>query len=86
MGFERIIIQMCRASDDVLHAPFKELKPNIREYIEDIGGLPCEGGGVPGNWCKRAKRGWETCDWYFETDDVVEQGTIYRDDDHEKLE
>jgi hypothetical protein len=45
-------IYHCHAPDDVFEPEWDDIDPEHREIMEDRGGIPCEGGGVPGPWCE----------------------------------
>lgn len=43
----------CTAPDNVFTPKYEDVKPEYKKIIEQQNGLGCEGGGVPGSWCKR---------------------------------
>lgn len=48
----------CTAPDEMFpdSGEWDDIPPEIQDEIPD-GGLPCDGGGVPGVWCLRCKYG-----------------------------
>ena len=46
----------CDAPDEVFAPTWEEIPEQFREMIDEMNGLRCDGGGVPGPWC-------EPCCW-----------------------
>jgi len=50
--------------------PWEETPKEIRDQIEAMHGMNCDGGGIPGSWCERSGG----CVWdggYIDLDDEV---------------
>lgn len=47
---------ICTADDD-LFGEWDDLPDHARQEYEDNGPVPCDGGGVPGEWCTRCRFG-----------------------------
>lgn len=58
----RTITLICNADDEMLASSWDELSWDVRDIIEEMGGLFCDGGGVPGFWCKH-------CYWFEEEEE-----------------
>jgi hypothetical protein len=41
----------CEIPDEYLGDTWDDLPDEIKTIIDKQGGLPCDGGGVPGRWC-----------------------------------
>ncbi len=46
----------CHAAAE-LFLRWEELSPAARKEFQDQGPIPCEGGGLPGEWCARCRFG-----------------------------
>lgn len=46
----------CHASEDYF-LEWEDIPQEVKDEIERNGGIPCEGGGVPGDWCTRCRFG-----------------------------
>jgi hypothetical protein len=56
----------CEIPDEYLRDHWDSLPPEIQATIMAQGGLPCDGGGVPGAWCHETThmvRGSSKCHW-----------------------
>jgi|CXWL01.1.fsa_nt_gi hypothetical protein len=57
--FPRLTTQvLCECfAKDVLFKPWDKMPKSAQEEFEKNGPIPCEGGGVPGQWCERCRFG-----------------------------
>lgn len=51
-----LITAQCFA-DPVLFLPWDEMTSEARDEFDVNGPIPCEGGGVPGEWCEQCRFG-----------------------------
>ena len=43
----------CNAPDEVFVERYEDVPEEHKNIIESQGSLPCDGGGIPGEWCLR---------------------------------
>lgn len=50
-------IYVCKADKRIFVKEYKDVPKEFQDKIGSMGGLPCEGSGYPGPWCRRCTWG-----------------------------
>lgn len=58
------ITYQCNIPDRYLEEDYDLIPIGVRMTIDAQGGLPCDGGGIPGSWCMLTSEGHGTCQWF----------------------
>ena len=57
-----VVIYECGAPEkEVLDSEWENIPDEHKKIINEQGGLPCDGGGVPGDWCLCVSKGFGKC-------------------------
>ena len=64
-------VYSCEIPQEYLTCKPDELPPDFEEVLKEQAGLPCDGGGYPGSWCRNCEYfgGYTSDDWLLEDDD-----------------
>lgn len=65
----RTMRYICNGPDQLFTDAWEDLPKGWQDKINEMKGLGCDGGGVPGPWCERGMTG---CPWFGGAEDEDE--------------